>query len=65
MNMSHCRFENTLDALLDCKQALDEKGGIKEYIEEKTLSEVEKICIEILIKLCKEITDRYYIKASK
>lgn len=57
MNMSYCRFENTLKALEECKQALDEDGGI-EGVEE-TASQYEKPCIKKLVALCQEIADDY------
>jgi len=51
-NMSYCRFENTLNDLLDCKEAL-------ENVESK-LSSSEAIAAVDLIKTCEEIVN--YIK---
>lgn len=44
-NMSYCRFHNTLLALQDCA----------EHIEDEDLSEAEAECRDRLIKLCQEI----------
>jgi len=50
MNMSYCRFENTLNDLEDCVESLD--NG-------KELSESEQACKERLIELCKDIAENY------
>lgn len=50
MNMSYCRFENTLAALYECLDALQEG---------KELSESEENAKEELVHLCKEIYDEY------
>ncbi len=52
MNMSHCRFENTLSDLDDCR------GALSDMREEpgKELSERELRCAKRLLALCKEIT---------
>ena len=55
-NMSYCRFENTYNDLVDCKDSLYENGI--EYLEENA-SEYEKKYIKKLIQLCKEISDDY------
>ena len=46
MNMRHCRFENTLEALRECYEALAEVDDIAE------LSESEAIAARRLVKLC-------------
>lgn len=48
-NMSYCRFRNTLDALQDCE----------EHMDDDNLSEVEKKAREELIKLCINIKLNY------
>lgn len=55
-NMSYCRFENTLNDLVDCKEALDSEGA-EEIIE--GANEYEKPKVKQLIKLCIEIADSY------
>ena len=50
MNMSYCRFHNTLLDLRDCRDALY-NGEIP--------SEEEKRCAKRLIELCKEIAEDY------
>ena len=55
-NMSYCRFENTLHALEDCQDALDNRALNKR----DEMSEHERPCVAHLIKLCKEIADDYY-----
>jgi hypothetical protein len=49
MNMRHCRFENTLYALMECSDALAEIDGL----EDLQTSEAE--AARKLIKLCAEI----------
>lgn len=47
MNMSYCRFHNTLQDLQDCA----------EHMEDDDLSEEEAQCRERLLQLCREIVD--------
>lgn len=49
-NMSYCRFENTLEDLVDCHEALGEEG---------TLSASEKKARKGLIELCKDIVNDF------
>ncbi len=49
-NMHYCRFENTLDDLIDCYDAM-----LEEDMNE--LSENEKKAKEQLIKICKKIIE--------
>lgn len=49
MNMSHCRFENTLLALRECT----------EHWEDDLENKFELRAREKLIKLCKEIAEDY------
>jgi len=46
MNMSYCRFENTLAALLECRDALDEDEELSQS-EEKAKSRLIRLCAEI------------------
>ena len=48
-NMGYCRFENTMNAMQDCH----------EHIEDDDLSESEKEYRYCLIELCKTIADEY------
>lgn len=48
MNMSHCRFENTLKALRDCTEHMDDE-----------LSETEERCRTKLIELIKDLAMDY------
>lgn len=50
MNMSYCRFTNTLDDLLDCYNNIHDTDQ---------LSEEEKKKRKRLIKLCKEIAAEF------
>ena len=52
MNMGYCRFENTLEAIRECAEALDEEGAAD-------LSDSEKKAAYSLIKMCKRISDDY------
>ena len=51
-NMSYCRFQNTLNDLKDCKDALDEQ----EFSE---LNSDEQYAAVRLIKLCARISAMY------
>ncbi len=48
MNMSHCRFENTLKDLRDCTEHMDDE-----------LSETEERCRTKLIELIKDLSMNY------
>ena len=48
-NMSYCRFENTLNALEDCSEALGEMPNTDD------LSQSEKQAMKQLIRLCGDI----------
>ena len=54
MNMSYCRFRNTLLALEDCKDTMSE-----EMYEEEKLSQEEEIAKKNLIKICQEIAEEF------
>jgi hypothetical protein len=49
MNMPHCRFENTLEALRECSEALAEIDDLDD------LQASEACAARKLIKLCAEI----------
>ncbi len=53
-NMSYCRFENTLNDLRDCEEALNNI-----YDEVTEMSSYEKNAVVELIELCKTITDNW------
>jgi hypothetical protein len=53
-NMSYCRFENTYHDLMDCLEALEESGDLKEFIDSRNSD--ERPYVEKLIKLCGEIS---------
>ena len=52
INMSYCGFENTLDALRECQEHLDEEGNAG-------LPESEDRAARALVRLCKQISDDY------
>lgn len=54
-NMSYVRFENTLEDLKDCKEALDE-GALNDVMN---MSGFEREAMFELIELCSEIADEY------
>jgi hypothetical protein len=56
MNMSYCRFENTLAALRECKEALAESC---DPIAE--LSESEQKSAKQLLQMCRELADDFQI----
>lgn len=56
-NMSYCRFENTLNDLRDCEEAL---GNI--YDEVGEMSSYEKNALPELIELCKSISDNWDVE---
>lgn len=53
-NMSYCRFENTLSALQDCYEALNNFEA-----EDKDLNEYELRAKKRLLALCKSIAEDY------
>lgn len=53
-NMSYCRFQNTLEDLRDCRDALNEMGDF-----EKELSEEEAKAAKRLLKMCRSLADDY------
>ena len=57
MNMSYCRFRNTLSDLDDCYDALMEKGvvGVKADADPD-----EQRAVTRLIKMCKQLAEDYY-----
>lgn len=56
-NMSYCRFENTLNDLRDCEEALE---NIHDEVTE--MSSYEKNAVVELVELCKTITDNWDMK---
>ncbi len=55
-NMSYCRFENTLNDLIDCRNAMGESSP-EELLEEA--SDYEKRAYYELIEVCKEIAEAH------
>ena len=58
INMHHCRFQNTLDALRECCETL-------EYEEASDLSEAEQKALAKLLQLCKKMSNLYADHAHK
>ena len=56
MNMSYCRFENTLIALRECADALNEADTADPLV---TLSDHERQAARRLLKLCGELAADY------
>jgi hypothetical protein len=54
MNMTYCRFENTLEALRDCRDALGESCDPL-----ASLSDSERLAAAKLLELCKELVTDY------
>lgn len=57
VNMSYCRFENTLAALQECRDALDDAGIA-------SLSGSEQDAADELIDLCRRIANDYSSRAT-
>lgn len=53
-NMSYCKFQNTLDDLTECRDALNELGDY-----ERELSRAEAEAAKELIRLCGQIASDY------
>lgn len=49
-NMAYCRFENTLEALRDCW----------DYMDDTELSSDEERARKSLLRLCREMASQYY-----
>lgn len=56
INMSYCRFENTLRALQECAEAMSHANGC-DWIAELGLSESESKAAKALVKLCTLLSD--------
>lgn len=56
MNMSYCRFQNTLEAVYDCQNALED---FIDNDENTISSREERRFAKKLIAVCKEIADSY------
>jgi uncharacterized protein YeeX (DUF496 family) len=56
-NMSYCRFENTLNDLRDCEEALNNI-----YDEVTEMSSYEKNALVELVELCKYISDNWDVE---
>lgn len=57
MNMSYCRFENTVSDMEDCVEALRNAESIKELY--KDMSNYEKEAFKRFFELCAEITEEF------
>ena len=56
-NMSYCRFQNTLEDLEDCRDAMQ---GVDQYYQKlDDLSKAEQSAMRSLARVCKEISDMY------
>ena len=53
-NMSYCRFQNTLNDLRDCRDALMEMGDY-----ENELAEDEAHAAKRLLRICRELADDF------
>ncbi len=56
-NMSYCRFHNTLLALRDCKEALDNAADDEEELPRE--GSEERWAMVRLIEVCKQIADEH------
>ena len=57
-NPPHCRFQNTLADLKDCRDALHERESYR-----PPLSVEELDALWSMLKICHELADWYYIKS--
>ena len=55
MNMSYCRFQNTVSDLEDCFEAM--VGEDKYYQSKADISEDELSALERMIEMCRDIAD--------
>lgn len=53
MNMSYCRFENTLAALRECSDELYGHNALEDAL--KAMSEHERKCAIRLLRLCRDL----------
>ncbi len=61
MNMSHCRFENTLEGLRDCVEYMEDELSESEERYRKRLLELIK---ELAIGYCNLVEDKQYNKSN-
>lgn len=52
MNMSYCRFENTLNDLKDCYENMD---NVSSDTEKKKRKQLIELCIDIALDYCDEV----------
>ena len=59
MNMPHCRFENTLHALRECKDALGEIDCLSDLSKSETRAALKlvEICADIATAWASELWD--------
>ncbi len=57
MNMSYCRFQNTLSDLIDCQSSLTDNDNESMVETYNNLSDDEKRAFLHLIETCKEIIE--------
>lgn len=56
VNMSYCRFENTLRALRECAEVMSHANG-SDWIADLELSDSEAKAARKLVKLCTQLSD--------
>jgi hypothetical protein len=57
MNMSYCRFENTVRDMRGCISALNEAGWDMEVLKEDASKDYEQPAMDEFIELCKEVAN--------
>lgn len=57
--MSYCRFQNTVEDLRDCLEAINEAGGVEELAQdfEENGKDTELRALRKLVKLCTQIAE--------
>lgn len=56
-NMAYCRFQNTLKALDECKNELDDAGDQRKFFEE--LSTEERAALKSMFEVCREMVEEH------
>lgn len=56
-NMSYCRFENTVEDMKDCLEALKENGGASGYIKKIEPSSHEIMAIKEMVEIAEELVE--------
>lgn len=59
VNMAYCRFENTVDDMRDCIDALCNAGWDLQEMMDNASSEHEARYMKVFVNLCQEVAEKF------